>query len=100
MRGDCLGYWHGNTFYCALYFATPKTLVQRVPPRRCGYFFRASRAASLAPPTEFCALPAAFSAAPSACVLVSPVTLPMASLTEPLAFLAEPAIRSLSMTIS
>src|ERR1700730_2423305 len=21
MRGDCLGYWHGNTFYCALYFA-------------------------------------------------------------------------------
>jgi hypothetical protein len=21
MRGDCLGYWHGDTFYCALYFA-------------------------------------------------------------------------------
>jgi hypothetical protein len=21
MRGDCLGYWHGNTLYCALYVA-------------------------------------------------------------------------------
>src|SRR6516225_1729972 len=64
-----------------------------------GYFLRASRAASLAPPTAFCTFPAAFSAAPSVCVLASPVTLPIVSLTAPLTRCAAPAILSLSMTV-
>src|SRR5215472_8198337 len=63
-----------------------------------GYFFKASRAASLAPPTAFCTFPAAFSAAPSVCVLASPVTLPIVSLTAPFTRCAAPAILSLSTT--
>src|SRR5262249_38659169 len=59
----------------------------------------ASRSASLALPTRFCALPATLSALPSASVLASPVALPTVSLTLPLTSRAAPSIRSLSMMV-
>src|SRR3984957_9030220 len=61
------------------------------------YFFRASRTASVTPPTAFWILPSAWSDFPSLCNLASPIALPMASLPAPLSSLIEPATLFLSM---
>src|SRR5580700_7339449 len=62
------------------------------------YFFRASRTASVTPPTAFWILPSVWSDLPSLCNLASPIALPMASLPAPLVSLIEPATLFLSMT--